>query len=125
MVMDYLKRRAEEKCSEPHLECPEWVSSKNASFRAWQYVEQLRNEKALYIKRHDKAKDFSKKGAYLIKGSEVAAALGVSRASLNNTSNYSPYFRRYLNEVNAELEVAKEEKLKKAKETLNKSQIQR
>ena len=115
MVMDYINKRIEEASSNSKLDYPEWVSKKNLSFRAWEYVEQLRREKALYIRRHSKVTDFSAKKAYQIKGSEVARGLGISRTSLNNTSSFSPHFKKYLSKVNAELAASKDERLEKAK----------
>lgn len=114
MVMDYLIKRVKEASSELEPDWPPWVSDKNASLKAWRYVEQLRNDKALYITKHGKVTDYLTKKTYQIKGSEVAKALSISRASLNNTSSYSPHFRKYLDGVNADLVAAKEAKLKKA-----------
>ena len=108
MVMDYLKKRVADAISEQEAEPPDWVSGKNASLKAWQYVEELKKEKALYIKRHHKVTDFLTQKTHQIKGSDVAGALSISRASLMNTSNYSTHFREYLDSVNAELKAAKE-----------------
>ena len=116
MVMDYLKKRAEEALKESQPERPDWVSEKNASLKAWEYVEELRKQKAVYIKRHHKVTDYLTKKTYQIKGSEVADALGISRATLNNTSKYSPHFRKYLEGVNGELASAKEAKLQKTRQ---------
>jgi phosphomannomutase len=115
MVMNYLKKRIHEAENEKKKEHPDWVSSKNATLRAWEYVEQLKKEKMLYIKRHHKITDFITQKTYQIKGAEVALALNINRASLMNTSNFSPKFRVYLESVNSELEASKEAKLKKHK----------
>lgn len=123
MVLDYLKKRVEKTASEPESERPNWVSNKNSSLRAWQYVENLKKEKALYIKRHHKATDYLVQKTYQIKGSEVAEALNISRVSLMNTSNYSPHFKKYLDGVNAELAAAKEAKLQKARKLPSRGSI--
>lgn len=114
MVMEYLKKRVDKAAAEALDERPDWVSEKNASAAAWQCVEEMKREKQLYIRRHRTPTDFLVKKKYQIKGSEVAAALEMNRATLMNTSRYSPYFRDYLDSVNAELEEAKSAKLKKA-----------
>lgn len=116
MVMDYLKRRAENAAPE-NIEAPEWVSRKNASFKAWKHVEELKKEKELYIKRHSKITDYITKKSYQIKGSDVADALKINRASLMNTSKYSPHFKKYLDGVNADLAVAKDAKLQQAQKS--------
>tara|TARA_Y100001001_G_scaffold156063_1_gene172532 strand:- start:8658 stop:9170 length:513 start_codon:yes stop_codon:yes gene_type:complete len=112
MVMDYLKKRVDISASEALEELPDWVSEKNASLAAWRCVEQMKREKELYIRRHRTPTDFLVKKTYQIKGSEVASALSMNRATLMNTSRYSPRFRDYLDSVNAELEEAKNAKLK-------------
>lgn len=117
MVMDYLKKRVEEAAKAQGVEHPEWVSDKNASLKAWEYVEQLKKEKSLYIKRHSKVTDYLTQKPYQIKGSDVATALNMSRTSLMNTSSYSPYFRKYLDSVNADLVIAKDASLQKAKKS--------
>lgn len=123
MVMDYLKRRADEAASEKEIARPDWVSGKNASLKAWEYVEKLKKEKALYIKRHHKITDYLTKKNYQIKGSDVASALKISRASLMNTSSYSPHFKKYLDSVNDELMAAKEARIQKAKKTPSRGSI--
>lgn len=123
MVMNYLKKRVKEAASEKEIERPDWVSEKNASLQAWEYVEQLKKEKELYIKRHHKITDFLAQKTYQIKGSDVAIALKINRASLMNTSSYSPHFRKYLDSVNAELMAAKKAKVKKAKNTPSRGSI--
>jgi len=54
MVMEYLKNRAKDTATKQKTTPPNWASDKNASLKAWQYVEELNKEKALYIKRHSK-----------------------------------------------------------------------
>lgn len=123
MVMDYLKKRAEKAANDIKTEYPAWVSGKNASLKAWQYVEHLKIEKALYIKRHNKITDYLTQKTYQIKGADVASALNINRASLMNTSSYSPYFKAYLDSVNADLTAAKEAKLQKAQKTPSRGSI--
>lgn len=123
MVMDYLKKRVEAAAHQQETECPSWVSDRNASLKAWQYVEELKKEKSLYIKRHHKVTDYLAQKTYQIKGSDVASALSINRASLMNTSKYSTHFRKYLESVNAELAAAKEAKLFKAQKAHSRGSI--
>lgn len=113
MVMEYLKKRAEAGAGKGLEDRPDWVSDRNASAAAWQCVEDMKREKTFYIRRHRTPTDFLVKKNYQIKGSEVAAALGMNRATLMNTSSYSPHFRQYLDAMNADLEEAKNAKLKR------------
>jgi|SRR5690554_1913398 len=123
MVMDYLKKRVEEADSQKTAERPSWVSDRNASMKAWQYVEELKKEKSLYIKRHQKVTDYLTQKTYQIKGSDVASALGVNRASLMNTSSYSPHFKKYLDSVNAGLAAAKEARILRAQKAPSRGSI--
>jgi len=115
MVFDFQKKRVEESAKEKQPDIPKWVSNENVTLKAWQYVEELKKEKALYIKRHHKITDYSTKKDYQIKGSDIAKALGINRQSLMNTSKHSANFRKYLDSVNENLTVAKEAQLKKSK----------
>lgn len=121
MVLDYLKKKVEESSKEQDK--PNWVSHKNASLKAWLYVEKLKKEKALYIKRHHKVTDYLTKNPYQIKGSDIANDLNISRSSLMNTSTYSPHFKKYLDCVNKELEAAKEAQLKRVKDSPSRGSI--
>ena len=113
MVMEYLIKHAAAGADKGPEDRPDWVSDRNASAAAWQCVQDMKREKALYIRRHRTPTDFLVKKNYLIKGSEVAAAIGMNRATLMNTSSYSPHFRQYLDATNADLEEAKNAKLKR------------
>ncbi len=123
MVMDYLKKRIEGAETTQEAVPPIWVSDKNASLKAWQYVEQIKKEKALYIKRHHNITDYLTKKPYQIKGADIANALKISRSSLMNTSNYSPHFKKYLEGVNEDLGAAKEAQLKKSKNSPSRGSI--
>lgn len=123
MVMDYLKKRLEEAASAQNIERPDWVSAKNASLKAWEYVEQIKKDKFLYVKRHNKITDYLTQKTYQIKGSDVAKALKMSRASLMNTSSYSPNFKKYLDNVNSDLASAKDAQLKKAQKVPSRGSI--
>jgi len=123
MVMNYIKNRANKDTIETEEVYPEWVSERNASLRAWQYVEEQKKTTALYIKRHHKVTDFLTQKTYKIKGSEIADALGINRTTLMNTSTYSGAFEKYLDNVNKKLEQAKDAKLKKARKAPSRGTI--
>ncbi len=124
MVMDYMKKRVQNNdTEEPKEEHPDWASERNASLKAWQYVEGQKKEKARYIKRHHKITDYQIQKPYQIKGSEVAKALNMNRSSLMNTSAYSEDFKTYLDDVNTELEASKNAKLKKSRKSPSRGSI--
>jgi len=123
MVMDYMKNRAQDDGDEPKEEHPDWASDRNASLKAWQYVEELKKEKALYIKRHHKVKDYGTKNMYQITGTDVAKALHMTRPSIMNNSTYSEDFKTYLDDVNDELEAAKNAKLEKSRKSPSRGSI--
>lgn len=115
MVMEYLKKRveAEKEVNNDDANRPTWVSDKNASAKAWQCAEKLKQVKQLYIKGHKSPANFLVKKHYQLKGAEVARAAGINRTVLMNTSTYSEQFRQYLADINAELEDAKKAQLKR------------
>lgn len=123
MVMRYIKKRAERTEKSQELDPPSWASAKNASLNAWLYVEQAKKTKALYIRRHHKITDFSKQQTYQIKGSEVAKALEMNRSTLMNTSTYSKDFSDYLDNVNQELEKAKNAKIQSVRKSPSRGTI--
>ena len=123
MVMEYLKKRTQRKSRDLEDSLPDWVSEKNASFKAWRYVEELKKEKKQYIGCHCNVTDYLVKKTYQIKGTEVAKAVSISRASLMNTSKYSNGFRKYLEGVNAELDAAKNSMLKKSRQSPSRGSI--
>ena len=114
MPMDYIKEQAKKVATKAEDTPPDWVSKSNATFKAWEYVEEQRIKKAEYIKSHSKAKDFPVK-KYQISGTEIANAVKTNRSSLMNTSTFSAAFSQYLDEVNKDLATAKDKKLEKAK----------
>lgn len=94
---------------------PDWVSANNASLKAWQCVEDLKANLLKYISSHSKITHYLNKSDYQIKPSQVAKAIGINRSTLMHSSSYSIGFATYLEEVNAELEKLKTEKLDKAR----------
>lgn len=94
---------------------PDWVSVNNASLKAWQCVEDLKADLQKYISSHSKITHYLNKSDYQIKPSQVAKKIGINRSTLMHSSSYSIGFATYLEEVNAELEKLKTEKLDKAR----------
>ena len=66
MVMEYLIKRAAAGADKGPEDRPDWVSDRNASAAAWQCVQDMKREKALYIRRHRTPTDFLVKKNYLI-----------------------------------------------------------
>ena len=109
MSIDSLKRLAQqEKFIAP---APEWVSDKNASFRAYECINKLKELRAKYISQHNQPKDFIKRGDYQITASEVAREISLAKTTLIVSSAYSPALKKYLAEVNEELDQLKDKKL--------------
>lgn len=112
MVMKYLQNKKEKPKKNKKVRPPRWASTKDSTFnKAWKYVEEAKEVKALYIKKHFTVTDFSRKNNYLITGAEISKALSINRTSLMNTSKASPKFREYLEKINANLCEAKDNKL--------------
>lgn len=121
--MKYFQNKAAEAKAEKQAEkakaeseAPDWVSEKNASFEAWKLVLAMKKEKEEYIRKHDKVNDYRKQANYQIKGAEVAKKLGLNRATLMNTSTYSKALSEFIDQINEQLESAKEAKLTKQRE---------
>lgn len=104
---------------------PDWVSTKNVSLAAYECINQFKVERLKYISIHNKAKDYKKKGLYLITATEVAKFIGTATTTLICTSAYSSKLKSYLDKVNSELEVEKELKLSKHLKTLSAGMKQR
>lgn len=109
MSIDMLKRLAKQEKSA--AEIPEWASEKNASFRAYECINRLKELRVKYIFLHNRPKDFIKKGDYQITASEVAREISIAKTTLIVSSTYSPSLKKYLAEVNEELEQLKDRKL--------------
>ena len=60
---------------------------------------------------HNEPKYYDKKGNYQITAAEVAREINITKTTLTVSSAYSPALKKYLKEVNEELEQLKEGKL--------------
>lgn len=117
MSLDNLIKRANEKFS--GSEAPEWVSTKNITFAAYQYINQLKTEKSDFIAKHNKVNDYKTKGTYQITASEVARHIKVATTTLISTSAYSKDLKSYIDSINSKLEEEKLLRLSKYKKTLS------
>ena len=109
MSIEILRRLAQqEKNNAP---APEWVSKKNASFRAYECINKLKELRLKYISQHNRPKDYVKKSDFQISASEVSREIGIAKTTLIVSSAYSPGLKKYLAEVNGELERLKDRKL--------------
>ncbi len=108
MSIEMLNRIVEQEKSK--LPLPVWVSKKNASFLAYEDINKLKGERSQYISEHNLPKDFIKKGDYQITSAEVARNIGIANATLTGSNNFSPQLKKYLAEINEELEQLKNKK---------------
>lgn len=115
MSLDILIQLAE--TTKPDEKLPSWVSEKNVTLQAYEYLNNLKADKLEYIKSHVQLKYFKKKSSYLITASEVAREVNVATTTLISSSVYSIEFKKYLDSVNSELTEAKDNKLKTYKRT--------
>ena len=113
MSLDLIKLQEEhEKLQNPD-KLPEWVNTKNASFSAWRYLDEQKDERLNYINSHKKISDFKKKSLWQISVSEVARAISVSSVTLDpqKGSRWAVGFRDELATINDELAQAKNKRL--------------
>ncbi len=89
------------------------------SLVAFNNINQLKLERLNYIAIHNKVNDYKKKGVYQINASEIARLIGSATTTLISTSAYSSALKGYLDNVNLELNNAKEKKLKTHSKTLS------
>ena len=123
-MLKYLKDKKEKSKKDKKLAPPDWASERDSSFaKAWEYVEKNKNTKTRYIKSHFKVTDLSKKKYYQFSGTEICNALTIDRITLMNTSNASPHFRQYLDEVNDELARRRDKKLKEIKNSSSRGSV--
>ena len=123
MVMDYLKERSKKSTDKQKTQPPGWTSDENYSLKAWEKIEELKKEKAKYIKNHTKVTDFLIQKNYRIKGEDIAKALNANRSSLMNTSDFSPKLKQHLDKTNAILDKAKDLQLEKKKKNPSRGSI--
>lgn len=117
MSLKALSNIAHSKSSEIAL--PSWVSEKNITFVAYQYINQLKTDKLEFIAKHNKLNDYKTKGNYQITASEVARHINVATTTLISTSVYSKNLKNYLDSVNTKLQEEKSLRLSKHAKTLS------
>lgn len=98
---------------------PSWVSEKNITFAAYQYINELKTEKSNFIAKHNKVNDYKAKGNYQITASEVARHIEVATTTLISTSVYSKNLKDYLDSINMKLAEEKSLRLSKHRKTLS------
>ena len=117
MSLKSLSKIAESKSKEILL--PSWVSKKNITFAAYQYINQLKIVKLDFIAKHSKVNDYKAKGNYQITASEVARHIEVATTTLISTSVYSKDLKSYLDSINTKLQEEQLFRLSKHKKTLS------
>jgi len=117
MSLKSLSKIAQSKTKE--LALPIWVSEKNITFAAYQYINLLKTEKLDFIAKHNKVNDYKAKGNYQITASEVARHIKVATTTLISTSVYSKDLKNYLDSINTKLEEEKFLRLSKHRKSLS------
>jgi hypothetical protein len=117
MSLKNLSKIAHSKSTE--LALPSWVSEKNITFAAYNYIEQLKTMKLDFIAKHNRVNDYKVKGNYQITASEVARNIKVATTTLISTSAYSKDLKNYLDSINMKLEEEKSLRLSKHRKTLS------
>lgn len=117
MSLKSLSKIAYSKSKDLNLPC--WVSEKNITFAAYEYINQLKTEKLDYIAKHNKVNDYKAKGNYQITASEVARHIKVATTTLISTSAYSKELKNYLDSINMKLDEEKSLRLIKHSKTLS------
>ncbi|ABM02020.1 hypothetical protein Ping_0152 [Psychromonas ingrahamii 37] len=90
---------------------PKWVSSENSSLNAYNALLLLNKKKKAYIKKHGLKSQYIIKSNYQIKKSEVARATGKTAQPLFHSTAYSESLLRFFNQLNKQLEEAKEKRI--------------
>jgi hypothetical protein len=91
---------------------PAWVSPKNSSQKAYDAIGDLKKEKRKYIRNKGLKSHYIKSSNYQIAKSEVAKLVGSKPQPLFNSCSYSASLKKYLDSVNAELDLAREGRIK-------------
>jgi hypothetical protein len=94
---------------------PDWVNEGNASLGAYNAIYALKLEKLSYIKKHNKAASYRLKGPYQITQMDVINMIPQGRTGVFGAgrNSYSENLNKYLDETNNELEIKKNERIKK------------
>lgn len=86
---------------------PAWVSSSNASLKAFNGINELAEQRRNKIM--EGVSKLTRKSDWQISVAEVARKTGVSRVTLGNTASYSIELKAYLESINRKLESLKRE----------------
>ncbi|GAC19019.1 hypothetical protein [Paraglaciecola arctica] len=94
---------------------PNWVNKDNASLGAYNAINTLKLEKLSYIKKHNNAARYRLKGPYQITQKEVINMISQGRTGVFGAgrNSYSEALNKYLDDINEELEIKKNERIKK------------
>lgn len=117
MSLDNLKKISRRVKS--NIPIPTWVKDTNISRKAYNTINQSKIEKLQYISTHNLSIAYKRKKDYLIVASDIARKLGVAPTTLISTSSYSIELKNYIDQINQELLIAKDAKLKTHKKTLS------
>ncbi|MDP5134772.1 hypothetical protein ORJ04_02290 [Rheinheimera baltica] len=92
---------------------PLWVDKNNASYSAYNAINEIKQAKFRFIHGHSKERDYNKKSNFLVSKAEVATRIGKTPQSIFHASAYSAHLSTYFDEVNETLLAAKNKKIEK------------
>ena len=97
------------------VKLPEWVSTDNASYKAYNEINKTYKQKCIFIKKCKEISGLNLKGDYQITASKIATSIGISNPTLLHTSSYSDEVRKLLSHLNDKLILLKEDKIAEIK----------
>ncbi|EAQ99178.1 hypothetical protein [Congregibacter litoralis] len=119
--MDYFEDLA--RLSDDDLDIPEWARANDRGKMAFVYTEKAKQERLAYILKSTKRHHFKAKKTWHIFSATIAMGVGLEKSYLSRDASFAPEFRSYLSKVNAELEVAKNNRLLKVAENRGRGRI--
>jgi hypothetical protein len=109
-IFDLLNDESEDAQSDA---LPAWVSSKNATLKAYEAINEIKLIKYGYIKENGLKTAYRTSKVFLVGKSEVADKISITRQALFSASAYSKDLSEYLESVNSDLKEKKEARLKR------------
>tara|TARA_R110001599_G_scaffold310115_1_gene517217 strand:- start:12534 stop:13040 length:507 start_codon:yes stop_codon:yes gene_type:complete len=91
---------------------PSWVNPKNSSQKAYEAIEELKKVKQQFIRKHGLKSQYTTKSTYQISKADVARLVGSEPQPLFNSCSYSGLLKRYLDDVNKELDASRERRIR-------------
>mgnify|MGYP004034148391 CR=1 FL=1 len=115
--MEHFRKKAKENLLKEKQKLPDWVKDENhITFKAFMATEEEKELRLQYISKHFLKKDYKNKlDTYKIAIKCIADKLSIDDTTLGQSSSYSEDFVDHLEEVNKDLEKAKNKSIEKGK----------